>query len=162
MIVISDTSPIRYLVLIDAIDLLPALFHAVIVPPAVAAELQQSRTPPPVRRFMASRPVWLTIETPTTADPTLLVDPGEHEAILLAIERRAPLLIDDNRGRKAAADRRVHTIGTLAALQLAAERHLVDLPTAIGRLRNSTNFRIDESTLNSVLTRDARRKGGAP
>jgi len=48
MIVVCDTSPVNYLVLIDEIDLLPQLFTAVVLPAAVLAELQQPRTPPRV------------------------------------------------------------------------------------------------------------------
>jgi len=46
MIVVCDTSPVNYLVLIDEIDLLPQLFTAVVLPAAVLAELQHPRTPP--------------------------------------------------------------------------------------------------------------------
>lgn len=160
MIIISDTSPIRYLVLIDEIGLLPNLFQSVIIPPIVAAELQQSKTPPPVRSFMATAPNWLSIQAPSKIDPTLHADPGEREAILLAVECGVPLLIDDNRGRKAAADRHVHTIGTLAVLELAAEKRFIDLPTSFQKLRKSTNFRMDESILNAALARDSKRKLG--
>ena len=47
MIVVSDTSPLNYLVLIGAIDVLPQLFGEVYVPPRVMQELQRSRTPEP-------------------------------------------------------------------------------------------------------------------
>jgi len=45
MIVVSDTSPLNYLVLINEIDLLPKLFGNVIIPEAVLAELSQRGTP---------------------------------------------------------------------------------------------------------------------
>ena len=40
MIDVSDTSPLNYLVLIEAVEVLPALFGRVVVPPAVIEELQ--------------------------------------------------------------------------------------------------------------------------
>jgi hypothetical protein len=46
MIVVCDTSPVNYLVLIDEIDLLPQLFTTVVLPAGVLAELQHPRTPP--------------------------------------------------------------------------------------------------------------------
>jgi predicted nucleic acid-binding protein len=49
-VVISDTSPVRYLVLIGQADLLPALYTELIIPEAVADELNQPATPEPVRR----------------------------------------------------------------------------------------------------------------
>jgi predicted nucleic acid-binding protein len=45
VIVVSDTSPIKYLVLIEEIDLLPQLFGRVIIPQAVLDELQKPRNP---------------------------------------------------------------------------------------------------------------------
>jgi len=47
MIVVSDTSPLNYLVLIGADHVLPALFGQVVAPPAVLAELQRTKTPQP-------------------------------------------------------------------------------------------------------------------
>jgi predicted nucleic acid-binding protein len=44
MIVVADTSPLNYLVLIDEIDLLPAIFGKVLLPQAVFLELQHPKT----------------------------------------------------------------------------------------------------------------------
>jgi predicted nucleic acid-binding protein len=43
MLVVADTSPVRYLVLVGAIDCLPKLYDAVVIPPAVRAELAHFR-----------------------------------------------------------------------------------------------------------------------
>jgi predicted nucleic acid-binding protein len=56
MLVISDNSPIRYLVLLDCIHLLPALFSRVTIPAEVQAELQRPRTPAVVRAWIANPP----------------------------------------------------------------------------------------------------------
>jgi predicted nucleic acid-binding protein len=40
MIVIADTSPINYLLLIDQIDLLPRLFQQIVIPDVVRDEMQ--------------------------------------------------------------------------------------------------------------------------
>jgi predicted nucleic acid-binding protein len=63
MIVVADTSPLNYLVLIDEIDLLPALFGQVIVPQAVFQELQHPRTSRKVREWAAHLPAWLELRT---------------------------------------------------------------------------------------------------
>jgi predicted nucleic acid-binding protein len=39
MIVIADSGPLRYLILIDQIQLLPALYGNIVIPPAVVMEL---------------------------------------------------------------------------------------------------------------------------
>lgn len=49
MIVVADTSPINYLILIEAIDVLPALYQKIVVPTAVYDELQSDATPAEVR-----------------------------------------------------------------------------------------------------------------
>jgi len=61
MIVVSDTSPLNYLVLVGAIDVLPKLFGEVYVPLAVIQELQHPRTPVPVKQWAQSPPDWLRI-----------------------------------------------------------------------------------------------------
>lgn len=60
-LVIADTGPINYLILIGHIDLLPALFEKVILPSAVLAELTAVNTPLPVRNWVATPPVWLEV-----------------------------------------------------------------------------------------------------
>ena len=49
MIVVSDISPLNYLIVIDAIDLLPQLFADIHAPTRVIQELQRSRAPLSVR-----------------------------------------------------------------------------------------------------------------
>jgi predicted nucleic acid-binding protein len=54
MIVVADTSPVNYLVLIDEIELLPFLFGHVLLPRAVFQELQHSKTPEKMRQWNRS------------------------------------------------------------------------------------------------------------
>jgi len=60
MIVVADTTPIRYLVVIEREHLLPALYGGVLIPPAVAAELDHESSPDVVRAWLARPPNWLT------------------------------------------------------------------------------------------------------
>ena len=53
MIVVADTSPISYLVLIKEIDILPKIYGAVVVPEIVARELRQQSAPEVVREWGA-------------------------------------------------------------------------------------------------------------
>ena len=61
MIVIADTSPINYLILIGAINILPALYQKIVVPTAVYDELQSDATPAEVRACTAklNSPVYI-------------------------------------------------------------------------------------------------------
>jgi predicted nucleic acid-binding protein len=49
MIVIADTTPLNYLILIGHADVLPALYGRVLIPEAVAQELHGSGTPDVVK-----------------------------------------------------------------------------------------------------------------
>lgn len=64
MLVISDTSPLNYLVLISRQDILPSLFGKVLIPPAVWRELRAAATPPVVRQWMVKLPSWLEVKQP--------------------------------------------------------------------------------------------------
>jgi predicted nucleic acid-binding protein len=160
-IVISDTSPLRYLVLISQADLLPALYTEVLIPEAVAEELNHPATPEPVRRWLDHRPSWLQV-VPLTARPASLsladLDLGEHDAILLALHLKADLvLMDDREGVEEARRLGLIVTGTLGVLDRAAERGLIELAPAIARLRH-TNFRIDPALLDRLLAADGRRR----
>jgi predicted nucleic acid-binding protein len=159
MIVVSDTSPLNYLVLLGVEHVLPKLFGEVFVPPAVLAELARSETPVLVRRWASQPPDWLRLRAPASIMAGLDLDLGETEAISLFIELKADsLLIDDRKGRRAAAVRGLTTIGTLTMLEIAAQNGLVSLPVMIERL-SCTNFRASRSMLDEALKRDAARRG---
>ena len=162
MLVIADSSPIHYLLLIGQIDSLPSLDERIIVPEIVIAELRHQRTPETVRDWLKARPDWLDVQQPRlTASGTLTdLDDGERDAILLAMEREADLLLlDDRRARIEALRQRVVTTGTLGVLEVASLRGLLDLPEAISRLL-TTNFRVAQAIIDDLLARDAERRGG--
>jgi predicted nucleic acid-binding protein len=62
MIIISDTSPINYLVLTGDIDILATLFQRVLIPPAVFNEMQHPKTPQPVKDWINNAPAWLEVK----------------------------------------------------------------------------------------------------
>ncbi len=80
MIVVADTSPINYLLLIQEIDVLPKMYGRVVIPRAVQHELQQPVAPGVVRTWIKAAPSWLEIRTPRdTPDASLAkLDPGER------------------------------------------------------------------------------------
>ena len=95
MIVVSDTSPLNYLILIEAAHILPILFETVYVPHRVAAELDHATAPEQVRSWIAAPPIRLSIRSPTKSDLNLKLDPGEVDAICLAEELHADHLSID-------------------------------------------------------------------
>ena len=152
MIVVSDTSPINYLLLIGQVDLLPLLFQQIIIPDLVWDEMLDPGAPPVLRQWIANYPSWLTVQAVSMMDETLsALDPGEQAAISLAQMLSADLLIIDERlGRSLASARGLAIIGTLGILDDAANQGLVDLSDAIAQLQQ-TNFRISRKIIQSLL-----------
>ena len=152
MIVVADASPLRYLALIGVEEVIPALYGNVLIPPAVLRELTQPGTPEKVRLWIGAQPGWLRLRIPlSAADFPSVLGPGESEAIALAKEVDAALLlIDDWAGRREATRRNLSVQGTLGTLSLAADHNLLDLPSAIARLQE-TNFRATPSLIRAAL-----------
>jgi predicted nucleic acid-binding protein len=63
MIVVTDASPLQYLVLIEEVQILRALYGRVLTPPAVVKDLSQPRTPEVVSGWIAEPPDWLGVRT---------------------------------------------------------------------------------------------------
>jgi predicted nucleic acid-binding protein len=161
-VVVADTGPLHYLVLIDAIDLLPRLFDRVLVPEIVRTELSRARTPDAIRQWLATDPAWLeALPTPPVAGlPLPLLGDGERAAIALAISHRADLiLMDDRRGVAAALAQGLEAIGTLGLLDRAARHGLIDLAAALTRLK-ATNFRHRPEMLDVLIAQHRERGGG--
>jgi len=110
-VLISNTTPINYLVLIDHIGVLHQLYTRIVIPQAMFDELQDEGTPPKVKAWVAAHPVWLEVRTVTVfPDPSLaLLDAGEREAIRLAQELEADALIIDEPIGREVAKRLQHT-----------------------------------------------------
>lgn len=154
-LVIADTSPINYLVLIGHIEILPSLFDKVILPAVVRDELAHPKAPVSVRNWIAVPPAW--VEVRKTASPHIhdasleKLDAGEEDAIALAIEIHADLLLmDDEDGVIAARGKGLEVIGTLGVLSRAAQRRLLNLADAFDRVKR-TNFRYRQEIMDRFL-----------
>src|SRR5262249_48494962 len=140
-IIISNTTPINYLVLIDHIAVLHHLYAHVIIPQAVFRELQDEGTPARVKEWVALHPEWLEVRMVSVPfGPSLaFLDVGEREAINLAKGIRADaIIIDEPDGREEAKRQGLRVIGTLRVLYDAAEAGLCDLEQAYERLQQTT------------------------
>ena len=160
MRVITNNTPLRYLVFLGYETILRDLFTSLLVPPAVVHELQHPKTPARVRTWIASPPPWLEIRAPILSPDAVLrqLGAGERETLLLAQELHADLVLIDERDAHAEATRRgFATFGTLRILELAAQRDLLALPIALAHLATTT-FYMDEALVQDLLARDAARQ----
>jgi predicted nucleic acid-binding protein len=160
MIVVADTTPINYLVLIGEQELLPLLFGEVIIPDTVFHELLVDATPHTVRQWLGSHPPWLERRQSTSTPEMSLshLDAGEREAIQLAEELGADLLlVDEKVARREATKRHLATSGTLGVLDRAVDKGLVDFSQAFRHLKR-TSFYVSPAVEEFFLARDTQRK----
>jgi len=154
MIVIADTSPLNYLILIGHVEILKALYSEVVIPPAVHDELLHLAAPEPVKAWAKALPQWIEIRTPSRLNLDLDIDlgNGEREAIALAYAagRESLLLIDEQLGRREATRLGLSVAGTLGIVDKAAKQGLLNLHEAIEKLR-ATNFKAADALLNQFL-----------
>ena len=149
MIVVSDTSPVSNLLQVQHEKILQELFGEVVIPPAVRDELI---------RYHSVLPDFLRVASPTSVQnpsvETSQLDPGETEAIALAMELDADfLLIDEKLGRTAAKDRGVRVIGLLGVLLLGKQRGLlVSVGEVLERLTNEAGFFVSAKVKAQVLS----------
>jgi len=115
-LVVSDTSPLRALAHLGAVELLESLFSEVFVPPAVAAEVAVARAKLPPLDL--SR--WSFVRVVSVADVTRAaaftagLHPGETESIALALQLGAShVLMDERDGREASRAAGLVPVGVL-------------------------------------------------
>jgi len=151
MILVADAGPLRYLVLIECVDVLKPLYTRAIVPQSVALELQRPSTPIGVRTWIGQLPYWCEIHPDAAPFPGLgALGPGERSAIELAISLEADrLLMDDRLGRAEAKARQLSVTGTVGVLAEAHRHGLLDFEEALARLRQ-TNFYLSPELINTV------------
>jgi predicted nucleic acid-binding protein len=118
-IAVTDSSPLIALYQIDRLELLRSLFRTVIVPPAVTREIAPS---------LGALPTWISERHfATTPKPVMALDPGEREAIALALHVSANVIIlDDLDGRRRAAQRGLDVIGSAGILLKARRLGFID------------------------------------
>jgi predicted nucleic acid-binding protein len=165
VLVIADTSPLNYLILIEAVDLLPRLYGQVILPQAALNELRNPAAPPLVWKWATSLPEWIEARNPVTGsrvpreERLETLGPGEREAITLAEQFRfvSPvlLLLDEEAARREASFRQLPSTAFLGVLKAALRQGWVDLAEAFARL-GRTNFRVSPKLLQTILDQECR------
>jgi hypothetical protein len=163
MIVVTDASPLHYLVLIDAAHLLEHLYGNVVCPETVLAECAHPHAPDKLRLWATHPPAWLHVvrDAPHVLPGLDHLDAGERSAIQTAHSLAATvLLMDEKKGRQAAEAHGFVVIGVLGILVAAAKQGLVDFDAAVQRLTLQTNFRISETLIHRA--RSAVQRGTSP
>ena len=158
MIIISDTSIITNLAAIQYLQLLPQLYDQVTIPEAVYRELTEIDPPVPGTLEVQIAP-WLEVRQ--VFDRSVIerlqievkLDLGESEAIALALELNADLLLIDERRGRAEADRLgVRITGLLGILVEAKRKNLIAaLKPLMDAMIAMSNFRVSSDLYNQIL-----------
>ena len=118
---VCNASPLIVFHQIGRLELARAVLGNAMIPPAVASEIAPSvGVPPP----------WVQISSwPFALDPMpwwSSLDPGEIEAIALALELSASLVVlDDRHARRAAHELGLNVVGSVGILLQAHQRGLI-------------------------------------
>jgi len=144
LIVISDSSPIRALHHLGLLSLCHELYGTVIIPRAVEEELRKSTTTCPAIeitdyphfKIHAAQTDPLSLGIPSD------LDAGETEAIALAIELHADLLLmDERKGTDSARHLGLSTIGILGVLlEAKRQNRITQIMPLVDRLVSDLNF----------------------
>jgi len=155
-VVVADTTPLNYLVLLGQIERLPAFYDRIMIVPAVLQELSHSGTPGRVRSWASKLPIWCQVQPPTSAPDSILnqLDAGERDSIQLALDAGFDtLLMDEIRGRQEAVRRSLRVTGILSILEAASQLGLLDFPATLARLEN-LGFRLSSRLRDTFLKRN--------
>jgi predicted nucleic acid-binding protein len=156
-VIVSDTSPIRALAHLGRIGLLHNLFGIVLLPPAVDEEL---RHPPTGLPLVDVRELgFISIRAPNdhqrVEDLMRSLDPGESEALALALELGVSvILIDEAAGGAMAVHLGLQPVGVLGTLVRAKQRGLIDgVGSLMECLESEIGFFISEQLRTEILRR---------
>jgi predicted nucleic acid-binding protein len=148
LIVVSDTSPLIAFASLEKLTVLKELFRRVSIPQAVYEELS--------RKGQFPFEEWIYVEKIQNIElyRVLRVDlgPGESESLCLGAEKKADLiLLDDKGARKKASLLQLQKTGTLGILVQARKRGLISaVRTEIEKLESDIDFRISPALKEDV------------
>ncbi|MGL5080901.1 MAG: DUF3368 domain-containing protein [Microcoleaceae cyanobacterium] len=156
MIVVSNTSPIFYLSTIGQLDLLRQLYDEIVIPTKVFNEITNVGNTDASARVV---PTLSWVKTQSATDRAFVntlraeLDPGEAEAIALAIELNADrLLMDERLGRAAAMRVGLQVTGVLGILIAAKRNNLIqEVKPLLDVLIEQVGFWIDARLYAEVL-----------
>jgi len=159
VIVVSDTSALTNLAAVNHLKLLNQLYGQVFIPEAVYRELT-AIIPPASGAVEVDANKWLQVKIVANRRAVerlhneARLDPGESEAIVLALELGADLLlIDERRGRTEANRLGVRITGLLGILIEAKQKGLINaVKPLMDRLIATSEFRVSSALYDQILT----------
>jgi predicted nucleic acid-binding protein len=151
-VVVSDTTPLHYLILVGQETILQKLYGKVLIPPAVLMELSHASAPVQISNWATNPPAWVTVAMPGSIPERYdSLDFGERQALALATEIHADLvLLDDKVARRVALKELMHVKGTLGIVADAAKANLLDFAETVELLQR-TSMHLDQDVVDEVI-----------
>lgn len=144
-IIVADTSCLITLSNINQLDILHKLFSNITITKTVEKE------------FGEILPNWIKTQEVKNkklqAEIEKHLDKGEASAIVLALEKKSLLIIDEKKGRKIASSYDISIIGTIGLILLAEKRGIVNNALAIIIQLTNKGFRISDKLLNQLINK---------
>lgn len=145
MIIVSDTSPVSNLILIERLDILQKLFAEIIIPPAADAEIRA------LKKFSIDlnqyeNAEWIKVTAPINLPKVrtlqIKLDEGEAQAIALALEIECDLLLMDERlGTIIARQEGLQTVGSVGVLIKAKQKKIItEAREILSELKTTAGF----------------------
>jgi uncharacterized protein len=157
MVIVSDTTTISNLFLIDKLWLLEKLYQKIVILKTVYDELEKLEEGNKRNIDKIKESNWIEVITVKENDLIsvllLTLDKGEAEAIALAKELKADLLIiDELKGRKCAKQLHLNIIELIGILLLAKQKGLIkSIKEILIELQEKAGFWISEKLFNATI-----------
>ncbi len=156
MIIVSDTSPVSNLILIERLNILQKLFAEIIIPTAVDAEIRAlKKFGKDLSKYETAQ--WIKIAAPKNLQKVrsfqIKLDEGEAQAITLTLEINCDLLLMDERiGTNIARQEGLQTIGLVGILIKAKEEKIIEeVREVLVDLKNTAGFWLDNKLERKIL-----------
>lgn len=156
MIVISDTSPVSNLILIERLDILQKLFTEIVIPSAVDAEIRALKQfGKDLSEYETAG--WIKVAAPANLQKVQTLqtklDEGEAQAIALALELNCGLLLMDERiGTDIARREGLQTVGLVGVLIKAKEEEIIEkVSEVLNELKTSAGFWLGDKLEKKII-----------
>ncbi|HIO93201.1 MAG TPA: hypothetical protein EYG68_10225 [Leucothrix mucor] len=155
-IVISDAGPLIALARIDALFILQKLFSTIQIPEAVYQECIAKEAVDSQRIQQAIDEGWINPVSVTVKQSfPVSLGAGEIEAMQLALDNEATLLImDDRLARRQAMVLELNYIGIIRVLYLAEQKLLINNAEVLVQQMVKTGYRVSLQLLKTLKTED--------
>jgi predicted nucleic acid-binding protein len=152
---ILNASPLIVLAHIGYEDLLLTLTDQVVIPRAVASEIEAGPVEDQAKQALATGRFTIR-DTPSPPEELLGWNLGSGETAVLSfamVEEGWTAILDDASARKCARSFSLPVKGTLAVVLLAKQRGLISSAATILHSLRSIGFRLDDQTIQEALQR---------